>query len=64
MDSKLISALATTDDKAFIEFVLTAHETRLRHARESAPAGRRTAREILRSLIVRNTGFLFRAYGS
>ncbi|HEX4926693.1 MAG TPA: hypothetical protein VFV74_01695 [Burkholderiales bacterium] len=63
MDSKLISALAS-DDKAFIEFALTAHETRLRHARESAPAGRLTALDILRSLILRNTGFRFRRFGS
>jgi hypothetical protein len=51
MDTKLISALASTDDKAFIELVLTAHETWLRHSRKSAGDDRRSVLVVLHSFI-------------
>ena len=37
-----ISAIAPADDKALIEFLLTTHEIRLRHVRESISADRKS----------------------
>jgi hypothetical protein len=49
-----ISAIAPADDKALIEFLLAAHEIRLRHAREFIPADRKAPLDGFRSFFRMN----------
>ncbi len=49
-----ISAMAPADDKALIEFLLTAHEIRLRHAREIVSDERKAPLETFRAFFRAN----------
>jgi len=51
MYPKLLSVVAATDDKSFIEAVLTAHAVWLRHTRRSAWTARPSVLAILASLV-------------
>lgn len=58
MDSKTLNAVAPRDETALIELLLTAHATRLRHARESVSANRRSLFDIARWLFREKTTHL------
>jgi hypothetical protein len=51
MDGKAISTMAKTDDEGLIELLLTAHATRLRHAREYTCARRSPLLEFVRAFL-------------